>query len=59
LFEKPSGHDLGVFAGWSMRNGIKVFLGPARGGKSTFLRCPNRMNDPIRGTRVTGKVLMD
>ncbi len=38
---------------------ITALIGPSGCGKSTFLRCLNRMNDTIRGTRVTGEVLLD
>jgi len=38
---------------------VTALIGPSGCGKSTFLRCLNRMNDTIRGTRVTGKVLLD
>jgi phosphate transport system ATP-binding protein len=38
---------------------ITALIGPSGCGKSTFLRCLNRMNDTIRGTRVTGQVLLD
>ena len=38
---------------------ITALIGPSGCGKSTFLRCLNRMNDTIRGTRVSGKVLLD
>src|SRR4030042_5969274 len=38
---------------------ITALIGPSWCGKSTFLRCLNRMNDTIRGTRVNGKVLLD
>jgi len=38
---------------------ITALIGPSGCGKSTFLRCLNRMNDTIRGTRVNGKVLLD
>jgi phosphate transport system ATP-binding protein len=34
-------------------------IGPSGCGKSTFLRCLNRMNDTIQGTRVTGRLLLD
>jgi phosphate transport system ATP-binding protein len=34
-------------------------IGPSGCGKSTFLRCLNRMNDTITGTRVDGKILLD
>ncbi len=38
---------------------ITALIGPSGCGKSTFLRCLNRMNDTIAGTRVTGEVLLD
>jgi len=38
---------------------ISALIGPSGCGKSTLLRCLNRMNDLIRGVRVTGKVLLD
>ncbi|HBZ56863.1 MAG TPA: phosphate ABC transporter ATP-binding protein [Syntrophobacteraceae bacterium] len=38
---------------------ITALIGPSGCGKSTFLRCLNRMNDTIRGTRATGDVLLD
>lgn len=38
---------------------ITALIGPSGCGKSTFLRCLNRMNDTIRGTRVEGRVLLD
>src|SRR5512146_2885832 len=38
---------------------ITALIGPSGCGKSTFLRCLNRMNDTIKGTRVTGAVLLD
>ncbi|MCU0519696.1 MAG: phosphate ABC transporter ATP-binding protein PstB [Anaerolineae bacterium] len=38
---------------------ITAFIGPSGCGKSTFLRCLNRMNDEIGGTRVEGTVLID
>lgn len=37
---------------------ITALIGPSGCGKSTFLRCLNRMNDTIPGTRVEGKVLI-
>jgi phosphate transport system ATP-binding protein len=36
------------------RNEITALIGPSGCGKSTFLRCLNRMNDLIPGTRVDG-----
>ncbi len=38
---------------------ISALIGPSGCGKSTLLRCLNRMNDLIRGVRVTGKVMLD
>ncbi|MFQ6100408.1 MAG: phosphate ABC transporter ATP-binding protein PstB [Anaerolineae bacterium] len=38
---------------------ITAFIGPSGCGKSTFLRCFNRMNDTIPGTRIEGEVLLD
>ncbi len=38
---------------------VTALIGPSGCGKSTFLRCLNRMNDPIPGTRVEGQVLLD
>jgi phosphate transport system ATP-binding protein len=38
---------------------ITALIGPSGCGKSTFLRCFNRMNDTIPGTRVAGQVLLD
>ena len=35
---------------------ITALIGPSGCGKSTFLRCLNRMNDTIRGTKVEGFV---
>jgi phosphate transport system ATP-binding protein len=41
------------------RNRITALIGPSGCGKSTFLRCFNRMNDMIEGTRTEGEVLVD
>jgi phosphate transport system ATP-binding protein len=38
---------------------ITALIGPSGCGKSTFLRCLNRMNDTIPGTRVVGKILLE
>jgi phosphate transport system ATP-binding protein len=38
---------------------ITALIGPSGCGKSTFLRCLNRMNDTIQGTRVQGRILLD
>ena len=41
------------------KNKITAFIGPSGCGKSTFLRCMNRMNDLIEGTRVGGTMRLD
>ena len=41
------------------KNAVTSFIGPSGCGKSTFLRCMNRMNDLIEGTRVSGKMSLD
>ncbi len=38
---------------------VTALIGPSGCGKSTFLRCLNRMNDLITGTRVEGEILLD
>lgn len=38
---------------------VTALIGPSGCGKSTFLRCLNRMNDTITGTRVEGKILLN
>lgn len=38
---------------------ITALIGPSGCGKSTFLRCLNRMNDLIAGTRVVGSIKID
>ncbi len=37
---------------------VTALIGPSGCGKSTYLRCLNRMNDTISGTRVEGKILL-
>jgi len=37
---------------------VTALIGPSGCGKSTFLRCLNRMNDTIAGTRVEGQILL-
>ena len=39
-------------------NRVTALIGPSGCGKSTFLRCLNRMNDTIPGTRVEGQILL-
>jgi len=49
-------HDISI----RMRErAVTAFIGPSGCCKSTFLRCLNRMNDIIPGTRVEGDVLLD
>jgi phosphate transport system ATP-binding protein len=38
---------------------ITALIGPSGCGKSTFLRCLNRMNDEIDGTRLEGAITLD
>jgi phosphate transport system ATP-binding protein len=38
---------------------VLALIGPSGCGKSTFLRCLNRMNDLIEGTRHTGFIRLD
>ncbi|MFQ3587799.1 MAG: phosphate ABC transporter ATP-binding protein PstB [Fimbriimonadaceae bacterium] len=38
---------------------VTALIGPSGCGKSTFLRCLNRMNDFIDGTRIEGEILID
>ena len=38
---------------------VSALIGPSGCGKSTFLRCLNRMNDLIPGSRVEGELLLD
>lgn len=40
-------------------NKVTALIGPSGCGKSTFLRCINRMNDLIAGTRVDGRMTLD
>jgi phosphate transport system ATP-binding protein len=37
---------------------VTALIGPSGCGKSTFLRCLNRMNDTIAGTRAEGRVIV-
>jgi len=38
---------------------ITAIIGPSGCGKSTLLRCFNRMNDLVKGVRITGRVFLD
>lgn len=40
-------------------NRVTALIGPSGCGKSTYLRCLNRMNDEIDGTRLKGQVVLD
>jgi len=40
-------------------NKITAVIGPSGCGKSSFIRCLNRMNDLIEGTKVEGEVYID
>lgn len=43
-----------------IRRGLATaFIGPSGCGKSTFLRCLNRMNDLVEGSRVEGELTLD
>lgn len=63
---KISVRDLNFFYGSSQalktinidipENHVTAFIGPSGCGKSTFLRCLNRMNDLIDGTRIEGHI---
>lgn len=54
--EKPSLHEVNLNIG---RHEVLALIGPTGSGKSTFLRCLNRMNDIIVGCRVNGQILLD
>jgi len=41
------------------KNSVLAMIGPSGCGKSTFLRCINRMNDIIPGTKITGEIKLD
>ena len=40
-------------------NQITALIGPSGCGKSTFLRTLNRMHETVKGTRLTGQILLD
>ncbi|NCC23676.1 MAG: phosphate ABC transporter ATP-binding protein [Deltaproteobacteria bacterium] len=42
-----------------LANRVTALIGPSGCGKSTFLRCINRMNDLIPGTRIQGLLALD
>jgi len=41
-----------------LHRNVTALIGPSGCGKSTFLRCLNRMNDTIPGTRMEGEILL-
>ena len=41
------------------KNQVTAFIGPSGCGKSSLLRCFNRMNELIQGTRTSGQVVLD
>ncbi len=41
-----------------LSNKVTALIGPSGCGKSTYLRCLNRMNDTIAGTRLQGRILL-
>ncbi|NLN92212.1 MAG: phosphate ABC transporter ATP-binding protein [Candidatus Hydrogenedens sp.] len=41
------------------KNERLAIIGPANSGKTTFLRCLNRLNDLSQGFKVTGKILLN
>ncbi|MFA5516103.1 MAG: phosphate ABC transporter ATP-binding protein PstB [Desulfuromonadales bacterium] len=41
------------------RRQVTALIGPSGCGKSTFLRCLNRMNDLVDGTRLAGSIRLD
>ena len=38
---------------------VTAFIGPSGCGKTTLLRCLNRTNEMIRGTRISGQITLD
>jgi len=54
--EKPALSDISITI---QELQVTALIGPSGCGKSTFLRCLNRMNDTIKGTRVQGLVSLE
>ena len=50
-FQALSDVNMDIYA-----NQVTALIGPSGCGKTTFLRCLNRMNDLVSGTRVSGSV---
>jgi phosphate transport system ATP-binding protein len=42
-----------------MPNQVTALIGPSGCGKSTFVRCLNRMNDSIPGTKIRGQIYLN
>jgi phosphate transport system ATP-binding protein len=38
------------------KNQVTAFIGPSSCGKTTLLRCFNRINDLVKGAKITGKI---
>jgi phosphate transport system ATP-binding protein len=67
--EKIRARDLRICAGEKvlleevclslMRNEILAIIGPAGSGKTTFLRCLNRLTDLEEGLTITGELFLD
>ncbi len=53
-FQALHGIEMSIY-----ENMVTALIGPSGCGKSTFLRCINRMNDLIEGTRIEGELLLD
>ncbi len=53
-FQALAGIEVGI-----KKHAVTAFIGPSGCGKSTFLRCFNRMNDLIPGTRLEGTITLD
>src|ERR1039458_1693675 len=49
-------HDISLDV---QENQITALIGPSGCGKSTFLRTLNRMHETVKGTRLTGQILLD
>jgi len=54
--DKQAIHDVSIDV---PEKAVTAFIGPSGCGKSTFLRCFNRMNDTIEGSRVEGRIELD
>ena len=50
-FQALSDVNMDIYA-----NQVTALIGPSGCGKTTFIRCLNRMNDLVSGTRVSGSL---